>query len=349
MDRKDSHISICLEKDVELYTENSNGFSAWSFEHDALPEIDFSAIRLETTVLGKKLRAPLIIGAMTGGTVRAGEINRRLAIAAEKCQVGIALGSQRKMIGESRDSAVTKSYAVREHAPGVPLLLGNIGAVQLNYGVTAAQIRTLIENSGCDAFNFHLNPLQEAVQPEGDRDFSSLLPKMRDVIPSLGVPVLIKEVGSGVSTRTARKLKTLPIAGVETAGAGGTSWSKIEAYRSSTADRQNLGQLFADWGVTTAESVIACRQELPETTLIASGGIRNGIEIAKAIALGANAAATALPILKAAERSTEDAIAAIEQIILELRTALFVTGMSSIEELKREGRSVLKQRLIHVS
>jgi isopentenyl-diphosphate delta-isomerase len=171
---------------------------------------------------------------------------------------------------------------------------------------------------------------------------------MRDIIPSLGVPVLVKEVGSGISSRTARKLKTLPIAGIETAGAGGTSWSKIEAYRSATPDRQNLGQLFARWGVPTAESVVTCRRELPSLAVIASGGIRNGIEIAKAIALGADAAATALPILKAAERSTEDAIAAIEQLILELRTALFVTGLSSIEELKREGRSVLKQRQVHV-
>ncbi len=348
MDRKDSHISICLEKDIELYAENSNGFSAWSFEHDALPEIDFSAICLETTVLGKKLAAPLIIGAMTGGTERAGEINRRLALAAEKCQVGFALGSQRKMIGEGRSSAVTRSYAMRDHAPGIPLLLGNLGAVQLNTGVTGSQIRALVDNTGCDAFNFHLNPLQEAVQPEGDRDFSSLLPKLRDIIPSLGVPVLVKEVGSGISVRTARKLKTLPIAGVETAGAGGTSWAKIEGYRSTRSDRQSLGTLFARWGVPTADSVIACRKELPEMTIIASGGIRNGIEIAKSLALGADAAAAALPILKAAERSVDDAISAIDQLILELRTTLFVTGMSSVEQLKREGHTLLKQRPAHV-
>jgi isopentenyl-diphosphate delta-isomerase len=347
MDRKDSHISICLEKDIEFYSEKSNGFSEWSFEHDALPEIDFSAIRLDATVFGKRLAAPLIIGAMTGGTERAGEINRRLAVAAERCQVGFALGSQRKMIGQGRESAVTRSYAVREFAPGVPLLLGNLGAVQLNYGVTGEQIRNLIENTGCDAFNFHLNPLQEAVQPEGDRDFSSLLPKMRDIIPSLGVPVIVKEVGAGISARTAQKLKTLPLAGVETAGSGGTSWAKIEAYRSTEADRQSLGDLFSQWGVPTAQSVIACRRELPELTLIASGGIRNGIEIAKALALGADAAATALPILKAAERSTEDAVKAIEQLILELRTALFVTGMASIEDLKNQGRSILKQRPLH--
>jgi isopentenyl-diphosphate delta-isomerase len=344
MDRKDSHLSICLEKDIELYSENSNGFSEWSFEHDALPEIDFAAIRLETTVLGKKLAAPLMIGAMTGGTERTGEINRRLALAAEKCQVGIALGSQRKMIGESPSSTITQSYAVRNAAPGIPLLLGNLGAVQLNYGVTAGEIRSLIRDVGCDAFNFHLNPLQEAVQPEGDRDFSSLLPKMRDVIPTLDIPVLIKEVGAGISTRTARKLKTLPIAGVETAGAGGTSWAKIEGYRSSRADRQSLGQLFSNWGVRTADSVMACRSELPGLTIIASGGIRNGIEIAKAIALGADAAALALPVLKAAENSTEDAIAAIERIILELRTTLFITGVGSIDELKAQGRSLLTQR-----
>jgi isopentenyl-diphosphate delta-isomerase len=344
MDRKDSHISICLEKDVELYSENSNGFSEWSFEHDALPEIDFSAIRLETTVLGKKLAAPLIIGAMTGGTDRAGEINRRLAVAADKCQVGFALGSQRKMIGQSQGSAITQSYAMRRVAPGIPLFLGNLGAVQLNYGVTASQVRALVNDAGCDAFNFHLNPLQEAVQPEGDRNFSHLIPKLAEVIPTLGVPVLLKEVGSGISARTARKIRHLPLAGIETAGAGGTSWAKIEGYRSTREDRRELGDLFARWGVPTAESVRICRAELPGLTVIASGGIRNGIEIAKALALGADAAATALPILKAAERSTEDAIQAIEKLILEIRTTLFVIGVSSVDELKAQGRGLIQQR-----
>ena len=185
---------------------------------------------------------------MTGGTSRAGEVNRRLALAAEKCQVGFVLGSQRKLL-KSTDPEIAKSFAVRDHAPRIPLLFGNVGAVQLNYGVTASDIRKLIDDTDCDAFNFHLNPLQEAIQPEGDRNFSSLIPKLKDCIPELGVPVLLKEVGAGISARTARKMKGIPFHGIETAGAGGTSWSKIEALRSKDPRGAATGALFAQWGI----------------------------------------------------------------------------------------------------
>lgn len=332
-DRKNSHLTICLEEQVEYPSGDANGFGLYRFDHDALPEISKKSVDLTTVLFGKRLAAPLLVGAMTGGTERAGEINRRLALAAEKCQVGFALGSQRKML---EDSTTRASYAVREHAPKLPLLIGNVGAVQLNYGVGLKELKQLVSGVGCDAFNFHLNPLQEAIQPEGDTDFTSLIPKLIELIPQMGVPVILKEVGSGISETTALKLKKLPIAGIETAGVGGTSWSKIESLRSSDSIQRSTGELFARWGIPTAESVQICRKTLPQITLIASGGMRNGIEVAKAIALGADAAALALPFLKAAEKSVEAAVEAIERVIEELRTAMFVTGTSSIQELKKK-------------
>lgn len=345
-ERKDSHLSICLNEEVDYYQADSTGFSSYRFDHDALPEIDFAQIQLETEIFGKKLAAPLIIGAMTGGTARAAEINRRLALAAEKCGVGLALGSQRRLLSDPQslqnDSVVAKSYLVRKIAPHIPLLFGNIGAVQLNYGVTPAQLRELVERTECDAFNFHLNPLQEAIQPEGDRNFKGLLAKLRECIPELKVPVLVKEVGAGISTTTAQKLKELPLQGVEVAGAGGTSWSRIEGLRAKEMPEAAMGILFARWGIPTAESLVLCRRELPEHTLIASGGIRNGIEIAKALALGANAAALALPFLKAAEESEEAVVRVIRRLMTELKTTMFVVGVNSIDELRTRGRNRLR-------
>lgn len=333
IDRKNSHLEICLGSQVEFISGDANGLGAFRFDHDALPEISKAEINLETTLFGKKLAAPLLVGAMTGGTDRAGEINRRLALAAEKCGVGFALGSQRKML---ENPEMRASYAVREHAPALPLLLGNIGAIQLNYGVGLPGLRRLVTEVGCDAFNFHLNPLQEAIQPEGDTNFADLISKLTQIIPQMGVPVLLKEVGSGISETTARKLLGMGLAGIETAGIGGTSWSKIESLRTNNAIQRSTGQLFARWGVPTAESIIICRKHLPGLVVIASGGMRNGIEAAKAIALGADAAAFALPMLKAAEQSVEVAVEAISQVIEELRTAMFVTGARSITELRQK-------------
>lgn len=334
-DRKNAHIDICLKEEVEFSAagDGANGFASYRFDHDALPEVDKSKIDLSVTVLGKRLSAPIFVGAMTGGTERAGELNKRLAIAAARCGVGFALGSQRKML-DGKDSAVRASYAVREFAPKLPLLIGNLGAVQLNYGASVDTIRRLVEDVGCDAFNFHLNPLQEAIQPEGDTNFAGLIAKLGDAIPKLGVPVLLKEVGSGISETTATKVKALPIAGIETAGSGGTSWSKIESYRTNDPVQRTTGELFARWGIPTAESVVNCRRVFPDKLVIASGGMRNGIEAAKAIALGADAAGYALPILKAAEQSVEAAEQAIQQIIEELRTAMFVTGCAKVSDLK---------------
>lgn len=331
-DRKNSHIQICLEDQVEFISNDANGFASYRFDHDCLPEIKRSEVTLETVLFGKKLAAPLFVGAMTGGTDRAAEINRRLALVAEKCKIGFALGSQRKMLEKPETRA---SYAVREHAPSLPLLVGNIGAVQLNYGVKAQDVKKLIDDVGCDAFNFHLNPLQEAIQPEGDTDFSDLISKLQNVIPALGVPVLLKEVGSGISETAAQKIKNLPLAGIETSGLGGTSWAKIESLRTTDPVQRATGELFARWGVPTAESVVNCRKHLPNFKVIASGGMRNGIEAAKAVALGADGVAFALPILKAAEKSVEAAEEALLQIIEEMRTALFLTGSRNLAELRK--------------
>jgi isopentenyl-diphosphate Delta-isomerase len=332
LDRKDSHLALCLGAEVEPGGSRPSGFADLRFEHDALPEIDLADVSTEVTLLGKRLAAPLVVGAMTGGTPRAGELNRRLALAAEACGVAMALGSQRKLLA---DPSLRASYAVRDAAPRLPLLFGNVGAVQLNYGVGAREVRRLVEAVGCDAFFFHLNPLQEAIQPEGDTRFSALLPKLRDVIPAVPVPVLLKEVGAGISRTTAHKIRELPVAGVETAGVGGTSWSKIESLRTSDPVQRTTGELFARWGVPTVESIVACREAMPDRLVLAAGGLRNGIEVAKALALGADAASLALPILRAADRSVEEAILALRRIAAELRTVLFLTGCRTVPELRR--------------
>jgi isopentenyl-diphosphate Delta-isomerase len=331
--RKDAHLTICLEEEVEYRSHDGNDFGSYRFDHDALPEIDKVNVRLETDFLGKRLAAPLLVGAMTGGTVRAAEVNRRLATVCARCGIGLALGSQRRML---EDPSVRDSYAVRAHAPDLRLLIGNMGAVQLNYGVGVAELEALVSGVSCDALNLHLNPLQEAIQPEGNVNFSALRARIATVARQLSVPVLVKEVGAGISETTAAKLAELPIAGVETAGTGGTSWSKIESRRAGEdVVRRATGELFARWGVPTAESVVACRRCLPRTmAVIASGGIRNGIEAAKALALGADVVAFALPVLKAVETSIEAGVETIERVKEELRTAMFLTGARTIADLR---------------
>ncbi|HIA02511.1 MAG TPA: type 2 isopentenyl-diphosphate Delta-isomerase [Myxococcales bacterium] len=332
-DRKDSHLRICLEEEIERL-DVTTGFERYRYEHDALPELNLKNIQLDTVAFGKPLAAPIMIGAMTGGTEKASQINQILAQAAEQCGVAMGLGSQRKMLDQPETDA---SFQVRDVAPNL-LLMGNVGAVQFNYGVTAADINSLIDRSGCDVFALHLNPLQEAIQPEGDTDFSNLHAKLAEIIPEIKVPVIIKEVGAGLGEKSIRKLAQLPIAGVETAGVGGTSWSKIESYRTNSWIQQMTGRRLASWGVPTAESLqIAVRLLGERHTIICSGGIRTGLQIAKALTLGADLVACALPFLKAANNGGLDAvIMTIEQLKDELRTVMFVTGSKDLSALKQQ-------------
>lgn len=333
--RKDQHLRICLEEDVTAGV--SNGFERYRFDHDALPELDLADVDPRTEAFGKALSAPLIIGAMTGGSVRAGAVNRILAEAAERTGVGFALGSQRGML---EDQGAAETYDIRALAPSV-LLMGNLGAVQLNYGVTAEQLRRLIARTGCDLFAFHLNPLQEAIQPEGDTSFRGLLARLADVIPQLPVPVVVKEVGAGISEVTARKLATLPLGGVEVAGVGGTSWARIEAFRAPGDVKERTGMELAGWGIPTAESLVVCRKVLPDVPLICSGGMRTGLEVAKALALGADLCAMAHPFLVAAQDGVEAVVERIRQVIYELRTVMFVTGAATLPELR--SKAVLRR------
>ncbi len=331
-DRKDAHLRICLEEAIER-PGKSNGFEQWQFMHDALPELDRAEIDISTTVFGKRLAAPLMIGAMTGGTARAGEINKILATAAEKTGIAMALGSQRKML-EKPEIATT--FQVRDVAPNI-LLMGNVGAVQLNCGVTVKDVKYLCEAVGADLFAFHLNALQEAIQPEGDTNFRGLIDQLAKLIPEIPVPVVLKEVGSGFSRKTLSKIRHLPIRGIEIAGVGGTSWSKIETFRTNSRIQQLTGVHLADWGVPTAESLVAVVEDLSVgRTIIASGGIRRGLEVAKAIALGAHLGASALPFLIAATEGGVDAvIATIHQFMDELRTVCFLTGSPNLAALRQ--------------
>ena len=326
--RKDAHLDICLREPVG--SARDTGLGAWTVEYDALPELDLADVDLSTTVLGKRLRAPVIVGAMTGGTARARELNTRLARAAARAGVGMALGSQRAMI---EDPSLASTYAVRDAAPDLPLLIGNVGAVQLNLGVDAAQLEAALDAVQADALALHLNPLQEAVQLEGNTQFRGLTARIGELAGALSRPVIIKEVGAGISKRTAHKLAALPLAGVEVAGVGGTSWARVESYRGAGL-KAAVGRRLAGFGVPTLRSLQACRATLPQAMqVIASGGLRTGHDAAIALALGADAVALARPLLAAAERGEEAAYEALELLIEELRVICFCAGAKRATEL----------------
>ena len=323
-DRKAEHIEIALDEAMQV---QSLSFDAWVFEHEALPEIDLAEIDTSVEFLGKRLAAPFLISCMTGGTGSASQINRNLAAAAERVGIAVGVGSQRKAL---EDPSQVATFQVRDVAPTVPLL-GNLGAVQLNYGYGIDQCRAAVEMVEADALVFHLNPLQEAIQPEGDTNFRDLLPKMARIVEELEVPVIAKEVGSGLSAATGRRLLDIGIRILDTAGVGGTSWARIEARRAGDVD---LGEMFADWGLSTPESI---RQlaGLDDVTVIGSGGLRSGIDAAKAIALGADLAGMAYPFLQAATESPDQVVEKIQRIRRELEIAMFCVGARTIDELKK--------------
>jgi isopentenyl-diphosphate delta-isomerase len=327
--RKTEHLRISLEKDVR-FRNLTTGLERYRFVHQALPEMNRDDIDLSTTLLGKELRAPLIISSMTGGTEDAETINQNLALAAQIHGLGMGVGSQRAALEEPD---LSHTYQVRDVAPDI-LLLANLGAVQLNYGYGVEHCQRAVEMIEADGLILHLNPLQEALQPEGNTDFSGLLAKIEAVCRRLSVPVIVKEVGWGISEQVARRLVDCGVAAIDVAGAGGTSWSEVEMHRADSETLRRIAAAFADWGIPTAESIQMARRGASELTLIASGGIRTGVEAAKAIALGADAVALATPFLQPATVSPEAVGEKIGEILEELRTAMFCVGAGNLQELK---------------
>ncbi|MFQ5527293.1 MAG: type 2 isopentenyl-diphosphate Delta-isomerase [Thermoanaerobaculia bacterium] len=322
-DRKAEHIDLALEERMQL---SAHFFDRYYFDHQALPEIDMADVDTTARFLGYRLRSPLLISCMTGGTGAATRINRNLAIAAQTAGIAIGVGSQRKAI---EDPSQVESFRIRSLAPDVPIL-ANLGAVQLNYGFGLAECRQAVEMIEADALVLHLNPLQEAIQPEGQCNFAGLVEKMARVAADLEVPVLAKEIGCGLSFEAGRRLKDAGITILDTAGLGGTSWARIEASR---ADDVGLGELFSTWGVATPRSIRELRA-LGGITIIASGGLRSGLDVAKAIAMGADLAGMAQRFLEAAHESPEAAVERAATVRRELRIAMFCAGAGSVTELQ---------------
>lgn len=313
-----------------MRAKGTAGFEAYAFSHRALPEIDLAEVDTSLELFGRKLKAPLLISCMTGGTPEATLINRRLARVAAHHGLAMGLGSGRALL---ESPATLESFDVRADAPDV-LLFANLGAVQLNKGYGAQECRRLVEMLGADALVLHLNPLQEALQPEGDTCFRGLLAKIADLCAHLSVPVVAKEVGWGIGASDVRALFDAGVAAVDIAGAGGTSWSEVERYRLAQPWRARVAAAFAGWGVPTAQALVEARAIAPAGTLIASGGILSGLDAAKALALGADLVGIAGPFLRAADESLEAALELASEYLETLRTAMFCTGVRSLRELR---------------
>jgi isopentenyl-diphosphate Delta-isomerase len=327
--RKSDHLRICLNEEVQFKTLTT-GFADYFFQHQALPEIDLSAIDLSVQLFHKTLAAPIIISSMVGGIGPAADINRNLARSAQQLGLALGIGSERFLI---ESPAVQNYFQVREVAPDI-LLFANLGAIQLNYSFGVKECLHAIQAIDADALILHLNPLQEALQPGGNTNFRGIAAKIHQVCVELPVPVIVKEVGCGISAEVAAQLVQAGVAGIDIAGAGGTCWSEIERMRITDDLGAKVAGAFAGWGIPTAESLIAVRQVAPRLPVIASGGIRSGLDIAKAIALGADAAGLGWPLLKLAAESTEEVAKYLQESISVLKIAMFCIGAPNIAQLK---------------
>ena len=320
--RKDDHIRICLEKPVEFV--KSNGFEHVELEHKALPEIDSDEINLETKFLGKRFAYPLFIEAMTGGTKKGEKINKNLAKAAEALGIGMGVGSQRAMLEHPE---AKRTYFVRDAAPNI-FLLGNIGAAQLReYDIE--RILSLVDSIGADGLAVHLNVAQELAQQEGDKSWKGIYKDIGYLCKEAKFPIVTKETGCGISGKLSKELAKAGVKAIDVAGAGGTSWVKVDAYRT----KEDLSHL-EEWGIPTAEALkdVVKSARIP---LIASGGIRTGTEVAKAIAMGASIAGMALPLLRPATESWESVRKHLEKIISQLKDAMFLVGAKNLKELRK--------------
>lgn len=333
--RKNDHITLCQTQDVESHKDV---FSNFQFVPEALPELNFGEIDTTQQFLSRSFALPILITGMTGGVAKGQEINEALALAAQKFNIPMGLGSQKMML---TDPSFKKLFNVRTVAPKL-FLIGNLGAVSLNYGIKTEHIQRLIDDLELNAFALHLNALQECIQPEGERNFSNLLKKIEDITNKISVPLIIKEVGSGISPNTFQHLVSIGVSSVDMGGSGGTSWGYIEGLRSDL-DGQRLGELFRNWGYGTDDSLIACSRLQKDLgyniPLVATGGIRNGLQVAKAVALGATMAGIGLPLFKAA-LSPANGISPQESVEKELlffqralSITMFCSGAKTLTEL----------------
>ena len=327
--RKKEHLDICL--DTEAVTGPlGTGLDRYRFVHNALPELDLDEIDLGVTFLGRRLEAPILISSMTGGFDLARKINRNLAAAAERLGLAMGVGSQRVALEEP---SVASSFQVRDVAPNI-LLFGNLGAVQLNYGYTIEHCRRAVEMIGADGLILHLNVLQEAAQPEGNRNFRGLTAQIAAVCRQAEFPVIVKEIGSGISADAAIRLRDAGVRAIDVAGRGGTSWYTVEARRAASPG-QEAKSTFSAWGIPTDEALVQVRRAIPDFPLVASGGIRNGLDMAKCMALGADLAALGQPLLASALESADKVVEFLSGIIHEIKIAMLCAGAPDLAALKK--------------
>ncbi len=335
--RKDDHIRVNLEEDVG-FLKLTTGLERFQFSHQALPELNIGEVDSRITLFGKTLSAPIMISSMTGGTERGLTINHNLAAAAQDRNIAMGVGSQRASIVDENSA---DTFRVRSVAPDI-LLFANIGAVQLNYGFDLDHCKRALDMIEADGLILHLNPLQELFQEGGDLEWRGVTEKIQSICAGLDVPVIAKEVGWGISEDVAKVLIDAGVTAIDAAGAGGTSWSQVEMLRAPTERLRRLGQAFRDWGIPTSESILALRKVRDQhpgrlESIFASGGIRNGLEISKCVALGADLVGLAGPFLKPAVESAEAVCQEIDLLMEELRIAMFCTGSATLEELRRPG------------
>ena len=325
--RKSDHIRINLDEDVRSGV--TTGLEKYRFTHEALPEIDLADVDLGLLLFKKHLRAPILISSMTGGTEEAGKINARLAEAAQETGIVMGVGSQRAAI---EDPAQIPTFKIcRDVAPDI-LLFANLGAVQLNYGYGIDECRRAVEMIEADALILHLNPLQEAVQAGGDTNFAGLAKKIEEICKKSEVPIIAKEVGWGISERTAKLLANCGVDAIDVAGAGGTSWSQVEMHRAPDEFTRELAATFKDWGIPTAISILNVKKAAPEMTIFASGGLKNGLDIAKSIALGATLGGMTGLFLKSAMISTETVVDVIELTKRQIEVVFFTAGILNTKD-----------------
>jgi len=329
--RKSDHIKINLEQDIQ--SALTSGLENFRFIHEALPELDLNQIDTTLNLFGKKLNVPILISSMTGGTKEAGKINQRLAEAAQECRIAMGVGSQRAAL-EHPDQTSTFSIT-RKVAPDI-LLFANLGAVQLNYGYGIDECRKAVDMIQADALILHLNPLQEAVQDAGDTNFAGLAGKLEIISKKLEIPVIVKEVGWGISERTAKLLSNCGITAIDVAGAGGTSWSQVEMHRAPDEFTRQLAATFVGWGIPTAESILNVKKAVPDMTIFASGGLKDGLDIAKCVALGATLGGMAGQFLKSAAISTDNVVEMTKLTKRQIEVTMFATGIGKLEDLTVE-------------